>query len=109
MIRTAEFQAILGDIALAAAMTSCGVASVATGDYQPGAIRQLWLAAAAEGELRRRVNALATAGTASLCAQPATALLAAAATYGVPLDADTAEAIAGHFAARRDALMTYDR
>lgn len=109
MVRTAEFQLILADIAIAAAVKSCGGPSIVAEDYRPGLIRQRWLSMTFDADLKRRVNALASAGAASLRAQPASSLLAAARAYGVPLDPNLAEEIASHFAVRRDAVMTYDR
>lgn len=109
MVRTAEFQLILADIAVVAAMRSCGAPAFSTGDYHPGAIRQRWLDMTVEADLKRRVNALASAGAASLRTQSGAALLATAGMYGIPLDAGLAETIASHFAARREAVMTYDR
>lgn len=109
MAPTAEFQLILADIAVAAAVKSCGAPAISVENYQPGVIRQRWLDSATDADLKRRVNALASAGAAALRAQPASALLAAARSYGVPLDQERADQIARHFAARRDALMTYDR
>lgn len=110
-LRVRHFHLILADIAVAAAAQSLGHSAqlAAAGDYVPGAIRDLWQENAPDDAALRRVNALANAGTASLQQQDAGKLALAAQRYGIPLDATLAEEIAGHFAERRDAVMTYNR
>lgn len=106
-----NFHLVLGDIAFAAAVrTVCGSDVPPVGaDYTAGSIREHWLAGAPEGEVRRRVLALASAGASSLSTLPAEALLVTAQRYGVPLDPTIAEQAAAYFSAKRDAILTYDR
>lgn len=110
-LRVRHFHLILADIAVAAAAQSLGHSEKVTapGSYLPGAIRDLWQENAPDDATLRRVNSLANAGTAALQQQDAGKLHAAATRYGIPLDATLAADIAGHFAERRDAVMTYDR
>jgi hypothetical protein len=109
-LRVRHFHLILADIAVAAAARSLRRSELvlAPGSYRPGAIRDLWQEIAPDDATLRRVNALANAGTAALQQQDAGKLLDAAIRYGIPLDATLAADIAGHFAERRDAVMTYD-
>ncbi len=104
------FHLILADIAMAAATrTHDAAGTVAMGDYRPGGIRDIWLDRTTDPDLRQKVTALASAALASLQAQPGEQLAAIAARYGIPLTADLAERIAGHFDSRRNAVLTYDR
>ncbi len=104
------FHLILADIAMAAAIRTYDAAgTAAVGDYHPGSVRDAWLDRTTDPDLRRRVTALASAAGASLQAQPGGQLAATAERYGIPLAADLAERIAGHFDARRNRVMTYDR
>jgi hypothetical protein len=107
-----RYHLILADIAMAAAIRTHDQGYViATGaeDYVPACIRDGWLARNQDPELRKRVTAMASAGVASLQGVTAERLAAAAQTYGVPLTPDLAERMVDHFAARRDAVLTYDR
>ena len=107
-----RYHLILADIAMAAAIRThdCGSAvTVGAEDYSPASIRDSWLAGNQDPALRRRVTAMATAGVASLQGVTAERLATAAQTYGVPLAPGLAEQMVEHFAAKRDAVLTYDR
>lgn len=110
-LRVRHFHLILADIAVSAAARSLGQDGLAPAGsgYLPGAIRDLWQEIAPDDATLRRVNSLANAGVAALQRQGANQLRDAATRYGIPLDAALAGDIAGHFAERRDAVMTYDR
>ena len=109
-LRVRQFHLILADIAVSAAARSCGHPPLACSEpYVPGALRDLWQEIAPDDALLRRVNALASAGVGALQGQSGEAIAAAASRYGVPLEAELATDIAGHFAERRDAVLTYDR
>jgi hypothetical protein len=100
---------ILADIAMMAAISTFdrqSVVPVAAG-YLPGSIREEWLARTGDPALRSRVNAMATAGFASLQGMQAAQLAAAAKTYGFPLTVDDAERMAQHFTNRREAVLRY--
>jgi hypothetical protein len=100
---------ILADIAMMAAISTFDRQSVVpvAGDYSPGSIRESWLARTGDPALRNRVNAMATAGFASLQGMPAAQLAAAAQTYGVPLTVGDAERMEQHFTNRRQAVLRY--
>ncbi len=106
-----RYHLILADIAMAAAIASCGgaVEPEDRANYAPGSLRDRWLARTSESSLRRRVSAMATAGVASLQSMPAERLAAAAAAWGVPFGENLAEQMADHFETKRDALLTYSR
>lgn len=106
------YHLILADIAMAAALSvhdSTWLQAASDQPYTPGAIRDRWLAADHAPPLRRMVSAMATAGVASLQSVPGERLLSLAETYGVPLDAATADALAAHFVAKQDAFLSYTR
>ncbi len=104
-----QYHMILADIAMMAAiMTYDRDAASGTGaDYAPGSIREGWLARTGDPALRNRVNAMATAGLASLQGMGAAQLAAAAKSYGVPLTDDDAERMEQHFTLRRQAVLRY--
>jgi hypothetical protein len=106
-----RYQLILADIAMAAAIQTCGDAVEAgdSADYAPGAVRDRWLARRPEGALRKRVMAMANAGVASLQQLPPERLQDMAMRFGVPLDAELAATMAEHFAAKRDAWLRYNK
>lgn len=107
-----RYHLILADIAMAAAIRTCQPAfdlAALAARYQPGAIRDGWLAQSADPELRRRVTALANAAIGSLKSHSAEQLSAIAQCYGIDIPPDMAGVIAGHFAAKRDAVLTYTR
>lgn len=100
---------------MAAAIRTCdpggGVEAEAheTAAHAPGRLRDAWLERTADPALRRRVTAMANAGLASLQQLPAATLVETAARYGAPLTAELAEELAAHFAAKRNAVLTYNR
>ena len=104
-----QFHMILADIAMMAAISTYDRQSaVAVGpEYSPGSVREVWLARTGDPALRNRVNAMATAGFASLQGMQAAQLAAAAKTYGFPLTVDDAERMAQHFTDRREAVLRY--
>lgn len=102
-----RFHLLLADIAMAAAIRGCGSSFTVGADYAPGTVRDAWLAAATDEGLKRRVMALANAGFASLQGVPSAQIAKAAEAYGIPLDAALAEEIAGHFTAKREAVLRY--
>lgn len=105
-----QFHLILADIAMAMAIGTLDAGYRGEGDgYRPGAIRDGWLAQAADKALTRRVTALANAGLASLSLLPAQALLDQATRFGVPMDAALARKIADHFTNKREAVLVYNR
>lgn len=107
-----RYHLILADIAMAAAIRTYDpgyVIAFGDGGYGPADVRDRWLAGPPDDGLRRRVTALANAGVASLQGQPAAKLAAAAAAYGIPLAPGLAERMAGHFADKRNAVLTYDK
>nr|WP_294501169.1 hypothetical protein [uncultured Rhodopila sp.] len=103
------YHMILADIAMMAAISTFDRQSVVPvgAEYLPGSIRETWLARTGDPALRSRVNAMATAGFASLQGMPATQLAAAAQTYGVPLTVSDAERMEQHFINRREAVLRY--
>ena len=104
------YHLILADIAMAGAIKACGGSvTLSEADYEPGSLRDRWLANATDAGLRARVTAMASAGVGSLSGMEGERVLAAAESYGVPLKATVAEAIAEHFANKREALLTYNR
>jgi hypothetical protein len=102
---------IMADIAMAAAIKTYdrGYNLTRTGEYAPGCVRDRWLESAAGEPLRKRVLAMANAGAGALQAMTAEQLAAAAESYGVPLEPGAAEAMAGYFAGRREAVLRYNR
>jgi len=107
-----RYHLILADIAMAAAIRTHDrdhAVAVEAGAYEPACIRDGWLARNQDAGLRTRVTAMASAGVASLQGVTAERLAAAAETYGVPLAPELAERIVGHFADKRNAVLTYDR
>jgi hypothetical protein len=107
-----HFHLILADIAMAAAIAIHDkdyAMAVGADDYTPACIRDAWLARTGDAGLRQRVMALASAALRSLQDMTTDQLTKAGETYGVPLSLDLAGRIADHFAAKRDAVLTYDR
>ena len=106
-----RYQFILADIAMAAAIATLDVAVEPhdLGGAAPGALRDRWLARHPDGALRRRVTAMANAGVGSLQQLSPERLEETAKRFGAPIDAETAAAIAEHFAARREAWLEYNR
>ncbi len=107
-----QYFLILADIAMAAAIkTYDGDYRIAADgeNYVPGSIRDAWLERTADSGLRRRVVAMANAGSASLQALPAPQLAATAEAHGVPLAAGMAERMAQYFDSKRNAVLTYNR
>lgn len=105
-----RFHLILADVAMAMAIrTLDGDAPVCEGEYQPGAVRDGWLALVADPLMRQRVTALANAGLGALQAIEGEDLVEKARRFGVPLSAELAQEICDHFAARRERVLTYRR
>jgi hypothetical protein len=104
-----QFHLILADIAMMAAISTYDRQSVvAVGpEYSPGSVREGWLVRTGDPALRNRVNAMATAGFASLQGMQAAQLAAAAKTYGFPVTVEDAERMAQHFTNRREAVLRY--
>ncbi|EXJ15812.1 hypothetical protein [Imhoffiella purpurea] len=106
------FHLLLGDIAMAAAISTYDPGySVAQrpGNYAPGRLRDDWLAQAGDGALRQRVVGLANAGMGALQRMEQETLTATAARYGIPIDAAVAQEVAEHFERRRNAVLRYRR
>jgi hypothetical protein len=101
------FNLLLADIAMAAAIPAAGSAFVAPEKYQPGTIRDSWLADNGDDVLRRRVLALANAGMASLQGVDGEQLTRAAGKYGVPIDGALGEKISQFFTDKREAVLRY--
>jgi hypothetical protein len=107
-----QFHLILADIAMAMAIQTLDTAYQQTTDatgYEPGSIRDGWLAQNTDKLLNRRVTALANAGLASLSGLAGPVLLEKAERFGVPLEPALADEIASHFTGKREAVMTYKR
>jgi len=105
-----KYHLILADVAMAmAAATVEGIPIPLPPDYQPGAVRDDWLAAEHDPFLRRRVLALASAAMGSLQEMSGDRLHGEAQRFGVPLAADEAAAVSAHFTARRERVLTYRR
>ncbi|MFG1419289.1 hypothetical protein V5F38_06485 [Xanthobacter sp. V0B-10] len=107
MTENQRFHLLLADIAMAAAIRGCNSTFTLDGDYTPGALRDGWLAAMSDEPLKRRVMALANAGLASLQGVPPEQIAKAASAYGIPMDEALAAEIAGHFTAKREAVLRY--
>ncbi len=108
MSENQKFHLLLADIAMAAAIKTSGSSfSPMQGAYEPGALRDLWLAQARDEELKRKVLALANAGVASLQGVDPDQLTRAAEKYGIPIDAALADRIAVHFTDKRQAIIRY--
>lgn len=109
MSENQKFHLLLADIAMAAAIKTSGSTFSAPpeGSYEPGAIRNSWLADASDDELKRKVLALANAGVASLQGVDPDQLTRAAEKYGIPIDAALANRIAVHFTDKREAIIRY--
>lgn len=109
MTENQKFHLLLADIAMAAAITTAGSTFTAPPQdvYEPGVIRDNWLATASDETLKRRVLSLANAGVASLQGVPPEQLFKAAEKYGIPVDADLADRIAVHFTDKREAIIRY--
>jgi hypothetical protein len=102
------FHLLLADIAMAAAINTCGSTyEVPAGVYEPGALRDAWLANATDDYMKRRVMALANAGVASLQGVEPEQLTQAALKYNIPIDAELADKIALHFNNKREAIIRY--
>ncbi|MCR6629183.1 MAG: hypothetical protein NVV74_03510 [Magnetospirillum sp.] len=105
-----RFHLILADVAMAMAISTLdGGKPVCEGDYQPGAVRDGWLARVTDPALRQRVTALANAGLGALQAVAGEDLVEKARRFGVPLSAELAREICEHFAVRRERVLTYRR
>jgi hypothetical protein len=106
-----RYQLILADIAMAAAIQTCGGTFDPSdhGGYAPGALRDRWLDLHKEGPLRKRVTAMANAGVGALQQLPPARLQETAARFGVPLDGELATKMADHFVAKRDAWLQYNK
>ena len=106
-----RYQLILADIAMAAAIETCGGALEPSDRdvYAPGALRNRWLDRNKEGALRKRVTAMANAGIGALQQLPFERLQETAARFGVPLDAELAATMADRFVAKREAWLNYNR
>ncbi len=109
MSENQKFHLLLADIAMAAAIKTSGssFSPPPAGAYQPGVIRDEWLAAVTDGELKRKVLALANAGVASLQGVDPDQLARAAEKYGIPIDGILADRIAVHFTDKREAIIRY--
>jgi phage repressor protein C with HTH and peptisase S24 domain len=103
------FNLLLADIAMAAAIQTAAGKFNAPDDYEPGKIRDSWLAENTGEVLQRRVLALANAGVASLTGVDGEQLTRAAEKYGVPIDAALGESISQFFTDKREALLRYRR
>jgi hypothetical protein len=101
------FNLLLADIAMAAAIKTVGSKFEAPAPYEPGGIRDLFLAENKDNVLERRVLALANAGVASLTGVDGEQLVRAAEKYGVPVDADLGEKISQYFTDKRQAVLRY--
>ena len=106
-----RYQLILADIAMAAAIQSHGgaLAPEDGADYTPGALRDRWLNHTPDSLPRRRVTAMANAGVAALQKLAPESLRQTAERFGVPVAADLAAEMAGHFEAKREAWLQYGR
>lgn len=105
-----RFHLILADVAMAMAINTLdGGKPVFEGDYQPGAVRDCWLARVTDAQLRQRVTALANAGLGALQSLGGEDLVEKARRFGVPLSDALAEEIGAHFTAQRDRVLTYRR
>jgi hypothetical protein len=108
---TVEFQAMLGDLAMAMAISAQDPEyplAERPAEYSPGRLRDDWLKQVKDLRLRLRVVGLANAGMGSLQHMEHAALCSTAARYGIPIDAGLAEEIAEHFEARRSAVLRYN-
>jgi hypothetical protein len=104
------FHLLLADIAMAMAISTYDreyAIAARLVDYQPGRLRDDWLAQAHDAELRRSVVALANAGMGSLQRLEDAQLNAAAARFGIPIGPALAQEIATHFEHRRTAVLRY--
>jgi hypothetical protein len=109
MSENQKFHLLLADIAMAAAIKTSGSTFTAppAGFYEPGVIRDHWLATASDAEMKRKVLALANAGVASLQGVDPDQLAKAAEKYGIPIDDALAGRIALHFNDKREAVIRY--
>lgn len=106
------FHLLLGDIAMAAAISTYDpeyALAEPLMDYAPGQVRDVWLAQVADSTLRQRVLGLANASMGSLQRMEREALTATAAHYAIPIDAELAREVADHFERRRNAVLRYRR
>ena len=101
------FNLLLADIAMAAAIPAAGGAFVAPENYQPGRIRDSWLAETTDDVLRPRVLAMANGGMASLQGVDGEQLTRAAVKYGVPIDGALGDKISQFFTDKREAILRY--
>jgi hypothetical protein len=106
-----RYQLILADIAMSAAVQTCGGGFEPSDrlDYAPGALRDRWLERNTQGTLRQRVVAMANAGVGALQQLAPERLQDMAARYGVPLEAELAAEMAQHFVDKRAAWLQYKR
>ena len=108
----AQYALILGDIALAAAISAHYTGfcfGTGSEDYVPGSLRERWLAGTVDAAIRSRVAAMASAAAGSLQAMSGAQLAAAAGKYGIALDSATAQGMAEYFEAKRNAVLSYNR
>lgn len=107
-----HYHLILADIAMAAAIKTLDrgyIFYTGSGGYAPGAIRDQWLNDTLDDRLRKRVTAMANAGLASLQSLAPEKLARMAEQYGIPVGGELAGMIAGHFDAKREAWISYNR
>ena len=107
-----HYQLLLADVAMAMAISTCDrdyAVAERLADYVPGRLRDGWLAQIEDARLRLRVVGLANAGMGSLQRLEPRKLCAAAARYGIPIDAALARSIAAHFEAQRNTVRRYNR
>ena len=109
MSENQRFHLLLADIAMVAAIKTVGstFSAPAEGAYEPGVIRDVWLAEVSDAELKRKVMALANAGVASLQGVDPDQLTRAAEKYGIPINGALADRIAVHFTDKREAIIRY--
>ena len=106
-----RYQLVLADIAMAAAIATCGGAPEPSDleDYAPGAMSDRWLRRNKDEPSCRQVTAMANAGVGALQQLAPERLQQMAARYGVPLDAELAATMSEHFAAKRAAWLQYNK
>ena len=103
---------ILADIAMAAAIRTYDRPFVIQEEginYQPGTLRDVWLAKTDDQSLRRRVLGMANAGVAALQNLPTERLLAMAEDYGIPLSADDANVVRNAVVDKQNQVLHYNR
>lgn len=110
--RNQRFHLLLGDIAMAVAIDTYDRSydrSPGSGGqpYEPGHLRDRWLAQVTDDEQRRRVCAMANASMGALQRMEGDMLSSQAQRWGIPIDAELAAGIAEHFETKRTALLRY--